>query len=53
MSVPKPPTVQRCILGGLSRLPCTRRRCTWWNRAQGKCKFAIRAEKVLDKAVKP
>ncbi len=50
MTTPKLPTMKRCILGGLSRLPYTRRRCEWWNRAQGKCKFAITAAKV-DKAV--
>ncbi len=40
------PKDTRCILGGLSRLPCTRRRCEWWNRRQGKCKWLIKAEKM-------
>ncbi len=44
MSVPKPPKTKRCVLGGLSRLPCTRRACEWWVRSRGLCKFAIKAE---------
>ena len=46
MTIPKPPKTKRCILGGLSRLPCTRRRCEWWVRSRGLCKFAIKAEKL-------
>ena len=46
MTTPKPPTVQRCVLGGLSRLPCTTRRCTWWVKSRGVCRFELKAAKV-------
>ncbi|KKM04129.1 hypothetical protein LCGC14_1767290 [marine sediment metagenome] len=46
MTTPKLPTVKRCVLGGLSRLPCTTRRCKWWVKSRGLCKFELQAAKV-------
>lgn len=40
---------KRCVLGGVNRRPCTRRRCEWWVKSRGKCKFAIKAEKAEGK----